>query len=400
MKKIKYIFIIIFIFLTSNISYIFATPSISLSNGVIANNGKIVIEGNNFGTNNAVGSSDLQWLGENIENGPKEGVFSATGWTSSNSTESDTAAVPRYVADQAHSGNKSIAIDYAKDMPNYSPLNRYSGYFLYKRPNMGKVYITYWTRGYWDNVANGQWKQVRIQRDQSPVNSSSGPGFYLSKSSASGNLIENYPTAIPGQMASSFRTSTGCTDSVPPGYSIHYMNNNTLAGNSAGGTWDKWYRYEIYTEEGTPGNTDGTLIYRIHEPGVSIRTGANYNRCVEMVGAGVTEHFNYLVLGHYAGDKFSTVTGWWDDVFVQIGSQARVEIGDASTWDACTHREIQVPTSWSDTKIDVTLNLGSFDDKSQKELFLYVVDAEGNVNQDGMKLDLRPRPSIELIIPQ
>jgi hypothetical protein len=74
---------------------------------------------------------------------------------------------------------------------------------------------------------------------------------------------------------------------------------------------------------------------------------------------------------------------WADDVYVDI-SQARAEIGDASTWTACTHREIQIPTAWSDTSITVTANQGSF--ANETKAYLYVVDADGNVNAQGFPI--------------
>jgi hypothetical protein len=69
-----------------------------------------------------------------------------------------------------------------------------------------------------------------------------------------------------------------------------------------------------------------------------------------------------------------------DDIYVQ-DTRARVEIGNASTWSACTQREIQKPTSWSNGTISFTLNQGTF--RSGQQVYLYVVDASGQVNAAG-----------------
>jgi hypothetical protein len=53
-------------------------------------------------------------------------------------------------------------------------------------------------------------------------------------------------------------------------------------------------------------------------------------------------------------------------------SFARVEIGDAPTWNACTHREIQIPTAWNNNSITVTGNVGTF--TSGTQVYLFVVD--------------------------
>src|SRR5690554_456149 len=65
-------------------------------------------------------------------------------------------------------------------------------------------------------------------------------------------------------------------------------------------------------------------------------------------------------------------------------TRARVEIGDAPTWAQTRHREIQIPFAWSDDVIEVHLQEGSFEGLSGR--YLYVIDAEGNVNEQGFAL--------------
>lgn len=54
----------------------------------------------------------------------------------------------------------------------------------------------------------------------------------------------------------------------------------------------------------------------------------------------------------------------------------RVELGNASTWAACTKREIQRATSWSATSIDVKWNSGYFADGASG--WLYVIDSSNS----------------------
>jgi hypothetical protein len=74
---------------------------------------------------------------------------------------------------------------------------------------------------------------------------------------------------------------------------------------------------------------------------------------------------------------------------------ARVMVGDQPTFDRSTHREIQIPTAWSDTSITVTLNQGTLNDL--KNGYLYVIDANGQVNANGFRLcTICPAPPTNL----
>lgn len=65
-----------------------------------------------------------------------------------------------------------------------------------------------------------------------------------------------------------------------------------------------------------------------------------------------------------------------DDLYVSVGdgAPARVEIANAQNIEDATRIAISVVDQWSDTRLDVTLNLGGFD-PAQQDLYLFVVDA-------------------------
>ncbi|MFH0891527.1 MAG: hypothetical protein V1867_01970, partial [Candidatus Falkowbacteria bacterium] len=81
--------------------------------------------------------------------------------------------------------------------------------------------------------------------------------------------------------------------------------------------------------------------------------------------------------GEYIQDSSGTVTNYFDDIYVD-NTWARVVLGNASTYTASTHREIQIPTAWSSGSITITTNLGTF--TSGQTAYLYVIDANGNVS--------------------
>lgn len=66
----------------------------------------------------------------------------------------------------------------------------------------------------------------------------------------------------------------------------------------------------------------------------------------------------------------------YDDVFVDH-TQGRVELGNSATWSSSTIREIQVPTSWLNGSVTVTLNRGGF---GSGTYYLFVVDGAGDTS--------------------
>jgi len=70
----------------------------------------------------------------------------------------------------------------------------------------------------------------------------------------------------------------------------------------------------------------------------------------------------------------------YDEVYYDF-TRARIEIGDAPTWDECSVRELQIPISWTDTTITLAVNQGVFANGASG--FLYVVGTDGSVNSRG-----------------
>lgn len=142
---------------------------------------------------------------------------------------------------------------------------------------------------------------------------------------------------------------------------------------------ENWIHIQGYVKASSTAMDDGIALLWINcdkitdEPAFRTRTEAN-----PTLWHGVW-FGNYL--GHDAVSGCPESPGasytYWDDVYVDF-TQARVELGNAPTYDACTHREIQIPTQWSDTSITITVNGGSFETGS--ELYLFVVDQPGIVS--------------------
>ena len=68
---------------------------------------------------------------------------------------------------------------------------------------------------------------------------------------------------------------------------------------------------------------------------------------------------------------------YFDDIYID-NTWSRVMIGNASTFDASTHREPLIPTAWSASSVTAYFNQGSFANGSSA--YLFVVDSNGNAS--------------------
>ena len=157
---------------------------------------------------------------------------------------------------------------------------------------------------------------------------------------------------------------------------------------------DTWHRFEGYYVESSPfGAGNGSVD-------VWFQYGGEGNRFTHTVGlttdtnnAGSDRHWRGVIFGKYVRlgqleggiDPNTAYRHDFDDVYID-NTPARVEIGDNENWNACTHREIQIPTAWAEGEITVTVNQGSF---GHGDAYVFVVDNNG-VPSPGHKITIEP----------
>lgn len=148
----------------------------------------------------------------------------------------------------------------------------------------------------------------------------------------------------------------------------------------------QWRHMQVYLEESTPGQYDGTAEVWIDGVKVADRIRDFWNH-----EPGDTSRWDKVWFGNFLGHdaaggcgSYGNAYTYWDNVYVDT-TRSRVEICDSKTWDNRGHCEIQIPQAWSQNSITVQVNQGSFIDFNHT-LFLYVVDSNGNVNQNGLPL--------------
>jgi hypothetical protein len=145
---------------------------------------------------------------------------------------------------------------------------------------------------------------------------------------------------------------------------------------------NEWIRMDMYAVQGDPNTPNGTCIFvtQYSENG-SFRTVINKTDAITRDES--TDNWyaiifeNYLSLPDYQGA--TAYNHDYDDIYI-ADSRARVELGNSPNWANCTHREIQIPNSWSDTSIQFTVNQGSY--RSGECAYIYVVD-KNNINSNG-----------------
>lgn len=74
---------------------------------------------------------------------------------------------------------------------------------------------------------------------------------------------------------------------------------------------------------------------------------------------------------------------WISEIYIDNSLQ-RIAIGNAGNYSDVTHHEIQRPVRWSDTDIEIAVNLGSL--SFDEDLYVYVFDSNGVVNSKGFPL--------------
>jgi hypothetical protein len=164
-------------------------------------------------------------------------------------------------------------------------------------------------------------------------------------------------------------------------------------GAGGGGFWydnfgfapDTWQHFQVMLKESSsPGALDGALIHYIDGKVIGSHTGISTR--------GNSAHWDQIRIGHYWAydgvDECPANAGadiYLDDIYVDT-TWARVELGNATTYSASTHREIQIPKAWSGSSIQVGVNTGTF--QQGATAYLYVTDAAGAVNASGFPVTI------------
>ena len=324
-------------------------PSISsVSDSTPTHGQSITISGSSFGTK-SYGAAPQKY--EDFEDGTDGELLTTTGYWNM-SSNNPTEDKPQFSDEQtrhADSGLSGKFIEYGLQDMTYTPDLNFSG---------RKIYIDLWMRFQWASLTAQH--QNKLFKIQSKVNSNGGSdpdaypimNFYAWRHDGGGSWCYIPLSNTSGSVC---QENMACPGNTPAWYhwQIELLNNDI---GSANGEYRVW--------------RNGTLLAEAYDLEIRL-TGDNNFNCLWLG----------RYLGNYEGDLSNTL--YYDEVYLD-DSWARVEIGNASTWSACSHRETQIPSAWSSSSITVTVNQGTFADSSGA--YLYVTDDDGNVNSSGYSI--------------
>ena len=215
------------------------------------------------------------------------------------------------------------------------------------------------------------------------------------------------PASPPSRNHKLFRFYTGSDSGQPDRYMNIFCGSGWTMESDGGGTsnwygspwWEwrtngdkQWSHFQGYFKTNSDGASNGIIKFWINH-----FKGIDASNWVHRPSGAALWHSlwfgNYLGhdqaagCGTSPGDSFT----FWDNVYIDT-TQARVEIGNAPNYESCTHREIQVPSSWSESSIAFTVNQGSFANFSQ--VYLFVIDRNGSVSPGYPICPTCPRPPV------
>ncbi len=153
-------------------------------------------------------------------------------------------------------------------------------------------------------------------------------------------------------------------------------------------TPDEWHSVQVeYGENSGAGEANGTM--RLWVDGML--TDSTTTLDTNPVRDGEPIDKRPYIIGLYdswrPSDKdVDNMYAYYSDVYVDNG-WSRVELGNAPTYAASSHREMLIPTAWSTDTITARVTQGTFT-KGEKA-YIYVVDASGRVNAVGFKVNIK-----------
>ena len=323
-----------------------AQPTIQTVEGEFIDGDTLFINGTSFGTAPQV----ISW--DDFETGGNGNTLSdpEIGPTWSFQHPSSNTPYPSYSTMQAYSGGLSAKVAWREPGWSGYSINAFGWASEGPYNTMYLTYMRYHDPSENDAPSNMNHKQLYTF---GPANSNNGS-----------EQQQFMPFMIPAGQ-NSFATMLQAT---PADIFYWYDAPRYYNSNYSWGRWEFWLDYED-----TAAQNDGHIItwYNLQEK----RNETGINLC-DVEGGQFVED---LRIGHmFQGfENLTHVRSFFDDVYIAT-TRARVELGNASTYAACTRREIQVAAEWGSTRIEVPLRTVQF--TSGEQVYLYIIDEDGTIS--------------------
>lgn len=317
-----------------------AQPTAQLSHDCVTSGTRLTVSGSGFGTKPQ--AAPVVW--DDFEGGVIDAPLSTGGWQ-----HYSAATYPRFTTQDAYAGRQAAFTDMPAAADNFNTagrmgLNTLSAYFSYQF-RVEIVAGSFATDGAF----------IKLLR------ANAAPGFYHPQP-------RFYTTVFPNTA----QIDSGYDDAIG-GVAVKGEGPNRLRT-------DAWNRLEAYYRYSDPGVANGALL-----TWVNLQQNAAFENAMTRTSASAGKMLDNFLLPMMADRLFNLhLRVYVDDVYVDT-TRARVEIGDAPQWAACTRRELQIPEAWSPTQIRVRVHQGRLANGSVA--YVYVVAADGRViNANGFPL--------------
>ena len=322
-----------------------AQPTVSGVNGTVANNQTITITGAAFGTKAA--AAPLIWedfsdgaLDPNLVNhGPGPATINATNLRHSFST-------------------KNVRADYKTA----------GAYFGFDNTTAPKWFVQYWFK----LASNWHWGTSTFDGGDDGL--------------ANVKFFRMFPTG-----SRTYANAGYSTHGFSGGDTLRFVENGVqfYTGVNAQSlfTLNVWHCVQVeYAENTAAGAANGTM--RLWVDGVLRDSTTTLD--TNPVGDGPAVDKRPYIIGFY--DSWSpsdaavpNMYAYYSDIYVDR-ALSRVEIGNAPTYAASTHREMLIPTAWSAGSISAKVTQGTF--TTGQTAYVYVADATGRVNAAGFRVTI------------
>ncbi len=345
--KIYFLFFLLLVLSTYSIGY--ANPEISKCSGKIQQGGKITITGANFGNNTLNYSTLIKKNSALNQSPPNQTPQNKAGWffnlgAGQNPTVSTTTS---------RSNGRSLLHDRRGTPSCCNSALRYDYGTNIPLPNT--IYVTWWTKAAWSS--GGQWKMFRINW-QNDIQDDAPQMAMFNWTTISKQLVNR-----PGPLWDS------------PG-SDHYLPQTMTS------LQNTWYRIELIIQTSSAlGAYDGSYRMRRYTPGSTVAESYEGGHLTHNT---LGRSWRWFLWQNYSGNGMENFFCYTDDHYVQVGSQARIELCDAEQWISRKTCDIQVPLSWEESNIEVEVNTGPY--QNGEVAYLYIIDEYGDVNAIGHPL--------------
>lgn len=341
----------------------FAAPNVTNVSGTLTDGSIFTVTGSGFGANGPTIK-----LYDEFESGANGSIISvATGsatineWTRG---DVDKIGLTTYTNEWAHSGTKSMKNNW--DSLDIEPRNQ----MMLDFSDASEIFYSFWSM-----VPTGK----LLPGDPA----GGGPVINWKFTWLWGGTFNNphadeyFSPCIPGQQ---FGTP----------HTLWFSYNTSQGRNGNYGKPDAGLLTTDHMTKGEWSRVDQYIKGELAPNGIleAVETDATHGRIVRINKTNVftleTGYFwNHLTIPGFAKGQTTNGVTLYDDVYVATGrgARARVEIGNAATYAGSSNIQIAMVTSWSDTLIQANLRQGSF--LRDSSAFVYVIDADGNVNADG-----------------